>query len=182
MWAIIGKFETYKIFTFAKASGLIPAHPCTVRLWLIHNKNKTNCLNQSISHCTLGGCMSTTFAKCILVRQSAYSGGRMYCLSLVKQLWSYVKHRSNSKKSLHQLLPGVDFCWHSKMHNLNRKGEIAPPCPTPVLPVCSVVRTIWYITHLYGRMAFVKALLYLCRSSMVIQNALIPCNGRLDLT
>ena len=58
------------------------------------------------------------------------------------------------------------------MHNLNRKGEIALPCPTPVLPVCSVMRTIWYITHLYGKMAFVKALLYLCRSYMEIQHAL----------
>ena len=40
------------------------------------------------------------------------------------------------------------------------------------LPVCSVMRTIWYTTHLYGKMAFVKALLYLCRSSMEIQHAL----------
>ncbi len=62
------------------------------------------------------------------------------------------------------------------MHNLNRKGEIAPPCQTPVLPVCSVMRTIFYIIHLYGKMAFVKALLYLCRSSMEVQHAL--CGGQ----
>ena len=41
-----------------------------------------------------------------------------------------------------------------------------------VLPVCSVMRTILYIIHLYGKMAFVKALLYLCRSSMEMQHAL----------
>ncbi len=40
------------------------------------------------------------------------------------------------------------------------------------MPVCSVMGTIWCITHLYGEMAFVKALLYLCRSSMEIQHAL----------
>ncbi len=34
------------------------------------------------------------------------------------------------------------------------------------------IRTIWYITYLYGKLAFVKALLYLCRSSMEIQHAL----------
>ncbi len=68
------------------------------------------------------------------------------------------------------------------MHNLN-KGAAAPPWLTPVIPIYSVIKTILYMTRLYGKVAFVEALLYLGRSSMEIQHALslghhIPLRGR----
>ena len=64
------------------------------------------------------------------------------------------------------------------MHNLNKKGAVAPPWLTPVIPIYSVIKTILYITRLYGKVALVEALLYVGRCSMEIQHALmIAVNG-----
>ncbi len=58
------------------------------------------------------------------------------------------------------------------MHNLNKKGAEAPPWLTPVIAIYSVIKTTFYVTHLYGKEAFVEALLYVGRSSIEIQHAL----------
>ncbi len=58
------------------------------------------------------------------------------------------------------------------MHNLNKKGAVAPPWLTPVIAICSAIKTTLYVTNLYGKVAFVEALLYVGRSSIEIQLAL----------
>ncbi len=58
------------------------------------------------------------------------------------------------------------------MHNLNKKGSVAPPWLTPVIAIYSVIKTSLYVTHLYGKVAFVEALLNVGRSSIEIQHAL----------
>ena len=58
------------------------------------------------------------------------------------------------------------------MHNLNNNGAVAPPWLTPVISIYSVVKAILYMTCLYGKVAFVDALLHVGRSSLEIQHAL----------
>ena len=62
------------------------------------------------------------------------------------------------------------------MHNLNKKGAVAPPWLTPVIAICSVIKTTLYVTHLYSKVVFVEALRYVGRSSIEIQHALWDFN------
>ncbi len=71
MRVIIGDLEVYKVLTFAKAYVLIPSHPCSVRLQLIHIKNKSKCINHPKPHWTPVGSIPATLTKCKLVMQSA---------------------------------------------------------------------------------------------------------------